>query len=418
MGLWNFWKRFSGFKMVDKVDYTNWSKEELVSRVLELEKSVTTSKKEAIKPIKKQQRPFDFSRHNTRFIALKFSYLGWNYNGLAVQSEPTPLPTVEGTLLEMMHKCKLIPSLNPGEYKFSRCGRTDKGVSALNQVISLNVRSNLTPEEQIDPANDANEIDYANILNNMLPSDIKIHAVSLRPPKGFDARFSCTSRHYKYIFHKRDLDLELMSKAASYYEGEHDFRNFCKLDGSKQITNYNRTIIRAKIISIDDEFACFDLQGSAFLWHQVRNMIAVLFLVGQKLEQPEIVQDLMNIEIFPTRPIYEMGSDVPLILYDCYYPPMEWVKPKTCVKAERTVSNVYSNWIDTKIKSQVAKYMYDLFSTHIDISSFDQNENRTRVNLGDGKGRIVGKYVPLAKREKQEGFEIVNERWAKKRKLK
>lgn len=416
MGLWNLLKRVSGLKMVDKLDYTQWSKEELVSRILELEKSV--SKRETIKPIKKKQRPFDFSKHNTRFIALKFSYLGWNYNGLAVQSEPTPLPTVEGTLLKSLHKCRLIPSLNPGDFKFSRCGRTDKGVSALNQVISLNVRSNLTPEEQVDPENDVKEIDYANILNNMLPSDIKIHAVSLRPPEGFDARFSCTSRHYRYIFHKRDLDLELMSKGASYYEGEHDFRNFCKIDGSKQITNYKRTIISSKIIPIDDDFVCFDIQGSAFLWHQVRNMIAILFLVGQKLETPEIVLDLMNIEKFPTRPIYEMASDVPLILYDCSFPPMEWIKPKSCVKAERTVSNVYANWIDTSIKSHVAKYMFELFSSHIDITDFDKNENRTRVNLGDGKGRIVGNYVPLFKREKQEGFEVVNERWAKKRKLK
>ena len=30
-----------------------------------------------------------------RFVAFKFAYLGWNYNGLALQLEPTPLPTVE-----------------------------------------------------------------------------------------------------------------------------------------------------------------------------------------------------------------------------------------------------------------------------------------------------------------------------------
>jgi len=414
--------------MSDKVDYSKWSKEELISRVLELENKTSSDANAApvptnnnngkeLKP-KKKPKAFDFSKHNTRFVALKFSYLGWNYNGLAIQKEPTPLPTVEGTILEAMNRCKLVPSMNPSVFKFSRCGRTDKGVSALNQVISLNLRSSLTPEEQKDPANDDKEIDYLNILNNILPSDIKIHAVSLRPPQGFDARFSCTSRHYKYIFHKRDLDLELMTKAAKFYEGAHDFRNFCKLDGSKQITNYERTILRSQIIPINDEFMCFDLEGSAFLWHQVRNMIAILFLVGQKLEKPEIVLELMDISKFPNRPVFDMGSDIPLILYDCKFPPMEWIKPKVCVKAERTVTFVYSNWVETTIKSQVSRYMYELFASHIKMEEFDQNERRTRINLGDGKGKIVGEYVPLINREKQEGFEVINERYAtKKRKL-
>lgn len=414
MNILKFFQRFAGLKMVDKVDYSQWSKEELVAKVLELERQVVKPKE----PKKlKRQNPFDFSKYNTRFIALKFSYLGWNYNGLAIQKEPTPLPTVEGTILEAMNKCKLVPSMNPNDFKFSRCGRTDKGVSALNQVISLNVRSNLSPEEQIDPINDPKEIDYLNILNNILPADIKIHAVSLRPPKNFDARFSCNSRHYKYIFHKRGLNLESMSQAAQLYEHTHDFRNFCKLDGSKQITNYERTIIRSQIIPINDEFMCFDLEGSAFLWHQVRNMIAILFLVGQELESPQVVLDLMDINKTPTRPLFDMGSDIPLILYDCKFPPIEWKQPPVCVKAEKTVTSTYSTWVQTQIKSQVARYMYELFHDNLDVDEFDKEMKRTRVNLGDGKGKISADYIPLSKRERQEGYEVINERWTKKRKL-
>ncbi|CCH45032.1 putative tRNA pseudouridine synthase [Wickerhamomyces ciferrii] len=398
--------------------YSDWSKEDLISRILELETPKNEQNGTIIKRDQKPQKkskPFDFSKHHTRFIALKFSYLGWNYNGLAIQKEPTPLPTVEGTIIEALNKCKLIPSLNPGNFNFSRCGRTDKGVSALNQVISLKVRSNLTPEEQLDPNLDSKEFDYINILNGILPSDIKIHEISLRPPQGFDARFSCTSRHYKYLFHQQGLDIELMQKAAKLYEGSHDFRNFCKIDGSKQISNYERTILKSQILDLGNGLYCFDLEGSAFLWHQVRNMVAILFLVGQKLESPGIVTQLMNIQETPTRPLFDMGSDIPLILYDCKFPEMEWVKANKCAKYEKTLTSVYSQWIELNMKTQVAKFMYEKFVNDDDIFQ-NSNERRTRINLGDGKGKIVGEYVPLFKRDRMESFEVVNERW-KKRKL-
>lgn len=387
--------------------YSDYSKDQLIAKILELEslKNKTIKLEET-----KSKKKFDFSKYNTRFIALRFSYLGWGYNGLAIQKDPTPLPTVEGVLIDALNKCKFVNSLNPNDFKFSRCGRTDKGVSALNQVVSLKVRSNLTNEEQLDPSNDEKELDYVNILNHLLPKDIKIHSIALRPPKGFDARFSCTSRHYKYIFHKKDLNIELMSKASSLYEGEHDFRNFCKLDGSKQITNYNRTIIKSQILKLDDEYYCFDLEGSAFLWHQVRNMIGILFLIGQNLEDINIINELLDVSKYPTKPIYDMGFDLPLILYDCKFNGIEWLSPINSFKKDRTNRTVYSNYVENTIKTKISSFMLDLFP--------DDEKNKIRINLGDGKGKIVNEYVPLNKRERQESFEVVNERYNNKKQKK
>jgi tRNA pseudouridine38/39 synthase len=399
-------------KMSTPTKYANLSKEQLVSRIVELEKQVhqhqaSTRSRDGYEK-NKSKKPFDFSKYHTRFIALRFSYMGWNYNGLAVQKGETPLPTVEGVLIEALNKCRLVPSANPSDFKFSRCGRTDKGVSALNQVISLKVRSNLTKEEQEDPVNDDREIDYVNVLNHLLPDDIKIHSIALRPPKGFDARFSCKARHYKYLFHKKELDLELMKKAAEYYKGEHDFRNFCKIDGSKQIVNYNRTVMEAQILKLDDDFYCFDLKGTAFLWHQVRNMIGVLFLIGQGLEKPEIVKDLLNIDLYSTKPVYEMGSDLPLILYDCSFEGVEWTTARQNFKKDKTHRIAYSNWVENHIRTRISSFMFDLFPDH--------EKDRVRINLGDGVGKVVGEYVPLAKRERMESFEVVNERYAKRQK--
>ena len=38
----------------------------------------------------------------------------------------------------------------------------------------------------------------------------------------------------------------------------------------------------------DHEMYYFEVCGQAFLWHQVRCMMALLFLVGRKLESPEV----------------------------------------------------------------------------------------------------------------------------------
>ena len=45
-------------------------------------------------------------------------------------------------------------------------------------------------------------------------------------------------------------------------------------------------------------------------------MVAILFTIGQGLESPLIITDLMDTNKFPTKPQYEMAHDIPLVLYD------------------------------------------------------------------------------------------------------
>ncbi|QLQ79252.1 hypothetical protein HG537_0B05990 [Torulaspora globosa] len=406
--------------------YADWSKEQLIERLLQLENSgpadgqkpttSTSSLPSKVKPSKKVKpsRKFDFSKYDRRFIALKFAYLGWNYNGLAAQKEPTPQPTIEGVIIEALNKCKLVPSTEPQTFQFSRCGRTDKGVSAMNQVISLYVRSNLKPEEQSDPQNDPREIPYVNILNQLLPDDIRISAVCLRPPKGFDARFSCQYRHYRYLFHQEGLDIKRMEEAASLFLGEHDFRNFCKLDGSKQITNYRRTIMSAKILPISREFYCFDLIGSAFLWHQVRCMMANLFLVGQGLEEVSLISDMLDVEKTPRKPIYDMASDLPLILYDCKFPDMEWLETNLddykAIKYGKGVSALTLNY---QLKAEIAQIFKEVLP-----SSGADLVGKTTINLGNGKGKIITKYEKMSRRNVMEAPETVNEKFKQRKRFK
>lgn len=426
-----------------QMSYESWTKESLISKIAQLEKALakhepaktptcstlTESKGHPLIP-KKKKKEFDFSKFSTRKIAIRFAYLGWNYSGLAVQSDPE-IVTVEGRILAALHKTKLIPSEDPNDCDFSRCGRTDKGVSAFRQVISLRVRSQLTVEQQQESENDTKEIDYLHILNQLLPDDIRLYEICLRPGKEFDARFSCTFRHYKYFFHSSEmnpsgpLDISKMEEAARMFVGEHDFRNFCKVDGSKQIKNFKRLVLSASILPVGDatgqSLYCFDLKGTAFLWHQVRSMIAVLFLVGQKLEKPEIVQDLLNVAKTPRRPAYEMAADIPLVLYDCGFPPeLEWKSFKVDDSKTRLQDRMYGLWHEHWMRSTMAAHMMQVVKQNIHASygekgTRDEKPHRIVMNLGDGQGKTQTKYAELKNRNTLEPPEVVNARWLKRK---
>jgi hypothetical protein len=157
-------------------------------------------------------REFNMSKFSQRKIALWVTYFGENYHGFArngdhftsdnnnnnnntspTQQNPSD-NTVETVLFSALTKTKLVdPNTNPREWEYSRCGRTDRGVSALGQVVALKVRSNKKPtiiddlEQNSSSATTQDqqhqhqqqqqpEIDYVNILNRCLPNDVIILA--------------------------------------------------------------------------------------------------------------------------------------------------------------------------------------------------------------------------------------------------
>jgi len=207
------------------------------------------------------------------------------------------------------------------------------------------------PGKQRGGKQKAEELPYVSILNRLLPLDIRVLAACEVAPT-FNARFDCLYREYRYFFMKRDLDIERMREAAGYLVGTHNFKNFCKIDRAKAVTNYVREIMQFEVSeagAVTDasdpslQMYEFSLRGTAFLWHQVRYMVSVLFLVGQRLEEPtvrhllclfcfvlfylshahlsvfQIVKDLLDPAIYPKRPAYGMASEIPLVLNDCAF---------------------------------------------------------------------------------------------------
>eukprot|EP01066_Platyproteum_vivax_P000401 Platyproteum_vivax@DN10446_c0_g1_i1.p1 len=163
-------------------------------------------------------------------------------------------------------KAKLIQSIE--ESQFTRCGRTDKGVSAAGNYYSLRMRL----KKAGVPYN------YSEVLNRLLPTDIRI--LNCAPaPDNFNCRHSCVGRIYKYFFlGDSSLNVSLMDEAAKKFIGSHDFRNFCKMDLQK--SNFVREVQSVTFSRCSNSQSCWvaTIQGRSFLWHQVRSMMSLLFM--------------------------------------------------------------------------------------------------------------------------------------------
>ncbi|XXG61337.1 hypothetical protein AAC387_Pa04g3023 [Persea americana] len=277
--------------------------------------------------------------HAKRYIALKIMYFGQRFYGFA--SEAQMDPTIESEIFKALAKTKLLVG-DKEKSCYSRCGRTDKGVSSIGQVILLFVRSNLKDtgghENPVEtgPEYICEEIDYVKVLNRVLPKDIRVIGWCPAPPN-FHARFSCLSRQYKYLFWREDLDISAMDLASKKFIGEHDFRNFCKMDAAN-VHNYKRQITSFEISSCNQRSDCKEvwamtIRGSAFLWHQVRCMVAVLFMIGQGLESPTVIDELLDINRTPRKPQYVMAAELPLILESCEFNGLHFVSSSDAGRA-------------------------------------------------------------------------------------
>ena len=66
------------------------------------------------------------------------------------------------------------------------------------------------------------------------------------------------------------------------------------------------------------------IKGSAFLWHQVRFMMAVLFMIGKKQEPNTVIQQLFDTKVLTEKPNFDFAEGNNLILSDCGFEGVEW----------------------------------------------------------------------------------------------
>jgi tRNA pseudouridine38/39 synthase len=363
----------------------NLQREELIKLLIEKcpelvnEENVSDNKKTISS--KATGRTFDTSAYESKMVALKVAYFGFKYQGFASQTGLLNLfneikivsntaDTVEDHIFRALIRTRLI--LDPRTCNYSRCGRTDAGVSSTGQVIALRLR---TSNQKSGSSANLLGIDYVNVINKQLPDDIRILDWSF-VPDDFSARFSCSSRLYHYYFSKVhfdhisrtlvNLDIDNMKLAAKLLVGVHDFRNFCKRDPSKPEQSFVREIIDTYIEEADgvDGFYKFVCKGSAFLYHQIRCIMSILFMIGIGSEPVELVKVMLEkIESKksnePAGPLvhYEIASGIPLTLYECSYEkpgstPIEW---KHKVNSQSVSSHLYRLWESKQGEAMIIK---------------------------------------------------------------
>ena len=250
-------------------------------------------------------------------LVLTLGYRGASFCGFARQ--PGQL-TVQGNLEEALGL------LLRRAVDTTCAGRTDAGVHARRQVVSLDVAhqelAGRTPRSLLRS------------LNALTDDAIAVRAVEERP-LGFSARFDAKEREYRYFIATGDtpplfmadfswhvpggVDVAAMEQAAAHLIGEHDFKSFCLAASAvgKPTCREVREVSFSSQEVMGEPVLVVTVRGNAFLHSMVRTMVGTLVAVGRGRRNPEWVA-----EVLAARDRAAAGENAPaqgLVLWDVTY---------------------------------------------------------------------------------------------------
>ncbi|MEM7128704.1 MAG: tRNA pseudouridine(38-40) synthase TruA [Chloroflexota bacterium] len=228
---------------------------------------------------------------DTLHVAALVAYDGTDYAGFQVQNNAS---TIQGSL--ELALSKITGSL----YRLAGSGRTDSGVHARGQVVTVSVPWK-HPIENLQRA-----------WNAHLPSSIVVQKIAAAP-ENFHPRFSAKSRTYRYfieweqreeynslpsysplsdryaLFVPKSLDVQAMQDAAKLLIGTQDFATF---GHPPHGVNTVRTIRKAEFQCVNTDLhplqnsqrnrCVFTIVANAFLRQMVRNLTGSLLEVGRR----------------------------------------------------------------------------------------------------------------------------------------
>lgn len=225
-------------------------------------------------------------------LKLTLEYVGTSFRGWAAQPG---LRTVEAELR------RALGQTFAASERLAVGGRTDAGVHALGQVVSVEVEGGPPVERAADA------------LNTALPEDIRVIRSELAPT-GFHARRSALERTYRYRIWRRGtaspfelgrswwmpgpLDEDRLSESASQLVGKHDFRAFTPTQ--TQHENFARSVSEAAWERRGHALE-FSISAGSFLRHMVRTLVGSM-IEGTPRQLAELLEGAPRAEAGLTAP--------------------------------------------------------------------------------------------------------------------
>ena len=211
----------------------------------------------------------------TRRIKITIAYDGTDFHGWQVQPG---LPTIQGALETIVSGIEGEPVHVAGS------GRTDAGVHALAQVAAFTLR-NPIPLSNLRKA-----------INRLLPPAVRVLSAEETHPD-FHPRYDAIAKTYEYRIHRGEiispfewryahhfpypLNEQAFVQFAPLLEGEHDFSAFAASDHSdREGKSTVRAIFSSQARRTGDSLV-YEVRGSGFLKHMVRNIVGVLLEAGK-----------------------------------------------------------------------------------------------------------------------------------------
>lgn len=218
-------------------------------------------------------------------MALCLEYDGSRYYGWQRQRE---VISVQQCLEQALSKIADAP------IAVTCAGRTDAGVHATAQIVHFDV-----PIPRQEPA-------WTLGTNSNLPAGIAVRWAR-EVDSDFSARFSATSRRYRYIIantrfrpgihsagvshYHQPLDEKVMQQATTALLGEHDFSAF-RASHCQSHTPFRK--ISNLTVERRGDYIVIDITANAFLHHMVRNIVGSLIVIGQHLQAPGWLGELLR----------------------------------------------------------------------------------------------------------------------------
>jgi len=229
-----------------------------------------------------------------RNIRLTIAYDGTDFSGWQRQLHA---PTIQEELETRLAQ------ITGGPVTLCASGRTDAGVHAAGQVANFKTACPIPCRSLVKALNDA------------LPVAIRVRKAE-EVSAEFHARYRAKSKTYlyriyqgavcppfagRYVYHHPyPLNCRRMAKAARLLEGEHDFTSFAGSDparrGRKEKSDANvRRIIHSRLaVRKNLRTVVYEVRGSGFLHHMVRNIVGTLLEVGSGKLLPEDILTILN----------------------------------------------------------------------------------------------------------------------------